>query len=355
MTEAFRRDSRMNTFAVHLFIDAWPAGWMKAIMDCDRQPKKAFFAYRNALTPLMVSLRSDRVAFRSGEPINLEAWICNDTIGVPPKARLAYQLEIEGQVVQAGRTAAHVPACSTAPQGVIPFQAPAIDKRTQATARLALVDRKGAVLDHTSVTVNLFPPLPAVARQKVLVLGDRKGPAATLVRQLGLQPAFTGAPQPQQTILIDNPDLYHQHQEQIDQAVQKGARAVFIELPTGSHRLAGDTVTVEPCGMGQRHFVSRDTGHPLVRDFEPNDFKFWYDASVGYVTPILDSVVTAPGWTPILLSGNGNWQGKWEPAPAAIEKPAGQGAYRLCQVKLLHRLNANPPAELFTQKLLGHP
>ena len=33
MTEAFRRDSRMNSFAIHLFVDAFPAGWMKAIMD----------------------------------------------------------------------------------------------------------------------------------------------------------------------------------------------------------------------------------------------------------------------------------------------------------------------------------
>ena len=32
MTEAFRRDNRMNSIAIHLFIDAWPSGWMKANM-----------------------------------------------------------------------------------------------------------------------------------------------------------------------------------------------------------------------------------------------------------------------------------------------------------------------------------
>ena len=32
MTEAFRRDSRMVTFAIHLFIDAFPSGWMKTII-----------------------------------------------------------------------------------------------------------------------------------------------------------------------------------------------------------------------------------------------------------------------------------------------------------------------------------
>ncbi|MBT3271797.1 MAG: glycoside hydrolase family 2, partial [Spirochaetales bacterium] len=69
MTEAFRRDSRMNSFAIHLFIDAFPAGWMKTIMDVKRQPKKGFFTYRNALEPLMMSLRTDRFTYYAGEDI----------------------------------------------------------------------------------------------------------------------------------------------------------------------------------------------------------------------------------------------------------------------------------------------
>ncbi|MCK5380866.1 MAG: glycoside hydrolase family 2, partial [Candidatus Latescibacteria bacterium] len=42
MTEAFRRNNGMNTFAIHLFIDAFPSGWMKTIMDVQRQPKPAY-------------------------------------------------------------------------------------------------------------------------------------------------------------------------------------------------------------------------------------------------------------------------------------------------------------------------
>ena len=63
MTEAFRRDDRMVSNAIHLFIDAWPSGWMKSIMDCKRIPKQAYFAYRDALAPLLVSLRTDRFAY----------------------------------------------------------------------------------------------------------------------------------------------------------------------------------------------------------------------------------------------------------------------------------------------------
>ena len=63
MTEAFRRESRMVSQAIHLFIDAWPSGWMKTIMDCKRTPKPAYFAYRNALEPMHISLRTDRYTY----------------------------------------------------------------------------------------------------------------------------------------------------------------------------------------------------------------------------------------------------------------------------------------------------
>lgn len=69
----------MVSNAIHLFIDAWPSGWMKSIMDCKRIPKQAYFAYRDALAPLLVSLRTDRFAYTAGETIQIEAFLCNDT------------------------------------------------------------------------------------------------------------------------------------------------------------------------------------------------------------------------------------------------------------------------------------
>lgn len=71
MTEAFRRDERMVSHAIHLFIDAWPSGWMKTIMDCKRNPKPAFFAYRNALEPIMLSLRTDRFSYTAGDTVSI--------------------------------------------------------------------------------------------------------------------------------------------------------------------------------------------------------------------------------------------------------------------------------------------
>ena len=96
MTEAFRRDNRMISNAIHLYIDAWPSGWMKTIMDCRLNPKPAYFAYRNALEPIMVSLRADRFTYFSGEKIKIEAYICNDS-NVSGDYKLKFEYYSDGE------------------------------------------------------------------------------------------------------------------------------------------------------------------------------------------------------------------------------------------------------------------
>ena len=157
MTEAFRRSNGMNTFAIHLFIDAWPAGWMKTIMDVDRVPKQAYFAYRDALTPLMVSLRADRHAWFSGETAEFEAWVCNDTHDVPSGAQLRYQLEVAGQVIQSGAWPAAIPTCGAQPQGFLRLPLPVVSERTRGIVRLGLLDAGGQVLFDCAQEIEVFP------------------------------------------------------------------------------------------------------------------------------------------------------------------------------------------------------
>jgi hypothetical protein len=100
--EALRRDPKMNSTVLHLLIDAWPAGWIKSVMDCDRQAKPAYFTFRDALTPLAVNLHAPRFHLTSGEKLRLGAWVCNDTVQVPEGTRLHYQVELAGVVIQKG-------------------------------------------------------------------------------------------------------------------------------------------------------------------------------------------------------------------------------------------------------------
>jgi len=349
MTEAFRRDSQMASFAIHLFIDAFPSGWMKAIMDVERQPKPAYFAYREALTPLMANLRTDRHAFFAGETVTLEAWVCNDLDVVPDGLELSYQLELHGEVIAAQRGPADVARCNSTFQGFLHFGVPAVRSRATLVARLALIDKKGRVLHDTSVDLEVFPTLGR-ATKRVCVIGPPQSAAARLAVEMDLLTIPLEAVEPGDVILISD---ISEGLEVITPWVTHGAIAVLLDLPPGAYEIAGGPVQVVPCGMNPRHFCGRAPGHPLVADLRPDDFWFWYDAAAGYVTPLLATTVTAPGWTPILTSGNGDWSGMWGPAFAVAEKTHGEGYFRICQLALADRTRHNPVAWLFAHRLLG--
>lgn len=367
MTEAFRRDPRMVSFAIHLFIDAFPAGWMKAIMDVWRQPKPAYFAYREALAPLLANLRGDRTAFFAGEEMTFEAWICND-LEETPDAWLHYQLEAGGRAHFSGRAPATVPSYSNAFQGFLCLPAPAVAERTTVTLRLALVGADGQVLHDTAVDVEVFPaesrhvPGPSQAAgasspRRACIVAAPDSEAGRLAQALAVTPIGLGDAGPGDALLIGDTT---QEAVAVAAAVGRGATAVYLGLPPGRHETVAGAVEVTRCGMNARHFVSRATGHPLVADFRPTDFRFWYDDRVGYVTPFLPTTLSprqgsgcaAPGWTPILTSGNGDWSSGWGPALAAAEKELGVGRGRVCQLELANRVAGNPVARLFAGRLL---
>lgn len=349
MTEAFRRDNRMNTMAIHLFIDAWPSGWMKTIMDVERQPKPAYFAYREALTPLMVNLRTDRFAYRTGESMRFECWVCNDTHATPG-AQLRYQLEVDGKVVFAQQAPACIEACRSTFQGFLEVKAPVVAERTRAVLRLALALPSGKIVHDTEATVDLFP---AANRQdavvaRVAVVGTAKGKAAQLARELGLSQAKSG-----DLYLVDDMACFAKRRKEIESAVQAGATAVFLEIPAGEYAVGGSKITVQACGMGARHFVSRNTGHPLVAGFQPEDFRMWYSPAADRVVPLLETTLKAEDWLPVLTSGNGVWGGGWAPALAAAERRHGKGRFLICQVALAGRTTTNPVADLFARRLVN--
>jgi len=344
--ERFRRDNRMVSFAIHLFIDAFPSSWMKTIMDCERHPKPAYFAYRDALEPLTVNIRTDRWAFTSGEEMTFEFWICNDTPEMSETLRLRSQIEQNGSVIFARQGPATVEATRAAFQGFFTHRAPLVDQRTRYTLRLALADG-GKILRDTDIEYEVFPALPALGKLPVSVIGT--GKAKQLVRELGVRPN----PSTPKVFLVDDYSAYVRRRQEVDRAVGAGARAVFLELPVGEYEIGGSNVRVEDCVMRAREFASRATGHRLVSGFGPEDFKCWYDPEAGYFRPLLPTVFDAKGWKPILTNGNGIWgSGAWKQMFAAAEKSSGSGSYIICQVALAGRTRHNPAAAIFARRLL---
>ena len=292
MTEAFRRDDRMVSQAIHLFIDAWPSGWMKTIMDCKRNPKPAYFAYRNALEPLHISLRTDRYTFFAGEQIRIEGYICNDT-GYDDTCTVVYELYgPSGKLIRTAQCIQKAKPCGVNRADDAVFTVDHVNDRERFTLKAILLDAEGKSVDYNEICIEVFEDCQVVPNDQV--------------------------------VLIE-------------------------KLAPGEYEIAGERVKVKNCSMLPLHFASRKTGHRAVSEFRPEDFRNWYNAREDMITPLLESTFTADGFTPILLSGNVNEQGNWAPALAAAEKQYEGKRYVICQVDLRQE---NPVAKRFLKKIM---
>ncbi len=351
VTEAFRRDKNMMSFAIHLFIDAWPAGWMKAIMDVDRNPKKAFFVYRDALAPVMVNLRTDRYHFFEGEEAKIEAWLCNDLDSIPEGCALKWQFEKEEEVLFASEAVPDFPICSSKFQGNIKFNLPGVSKRTTYKLRLALFDKYGVGVSESVIDLEVFPGKGKEEKLSVF-MPSQGAEAAQLLHEMEVVPTedLVSA----DVLLVDNVDQYQRNNQYFDQMVEDGKILVFLEPPVGEYNIGGTHVSIEKTIMGEYYFVSPQTGHPLVKDAKSFDFKFWYNDQKGLVSPILGSMIAMEDrWVPVLSTGKTTWVGIAGAYAAVAEMKSGKGAYRICQLRLNGRVCSNPTAKIFTRKLLS--
>ncbi|MCK9479107.1 MAG: beta galactosidase jelly roll domain-containing protein [Firmicutes bacterium] len=347
MTEAFRRDANMGTFAVHLFIDAFPSGWMKTIMDVERRAKPAYFTYRNALEPLMISLRSDNYKMFAGKTQNIEVWICNDFTEVPENATLEYKLTTGDKLAGSGCVKADIPVCSSKFQGSIPVHIPDTGQREKVIVDAALVGSDRKVLCDSLLELEVFPLREEIS-PKAVVLGT-----SVVAKELVCTVKPLAQCCPDDIIMVEGYQSFAEVKDTVLSIVNEGARLIIFDLPADEYDFAGSKVTVKDCGMLPVNFVARNTGHKLVKGFEPDDFRLWYDPGVDYITPILSRTFTADddSFIPILTSGNTNNNGEWGKALAVAEKKVGKGSLIICQLQLANRTYDNPVAFEFAKRL----
>lgn len=301
MTEAFRRDARMVSFAIHLFIDAFPSGWMKTIMDCRRTPKPAFFAYRDAAEPLLVSLRTDRTRFFGGDTARVEGWLCNDTDRTGDCV-LRYELLCGDELLQAAEQSVALTAGSVACQSTVQFQLPLVEKRTGLMLRACLMQGE-TCLAWNELELTAFPPCGPIPELRVRRAEDL------------------------------TPDDLH--------AAENGA-LLWVDKPTaGRYTLGEMTFTVQESGMAPMHYACPQTGHPWAWDLTPEDMRHWYDDEVDRIAPLADCTVQAAGFATVLGSRNIGPDGRWQPAALLCERSVGRGRVILSQISLRQMLQ-NP-------------
>lgn len=302
MTEAFRRDDRMVTFAIHLFIDAFPSGWMKTIMDCQRTPKPAFFAYRDALEPVLVSLRADKTRFFGGETAVAEGWLCNDTAQDGP-CTLRYELVQEGKVTVSAEQPAHLTAGHAVCAGLAAFRLPEVSERTAVQLRAILL-RGGECIAWNELEYTLLPACAAPAPVRVRTIGE-----------------------------VSEDDL----------AAAENGEVLWIDKPAaGEYTVGPFRVQVQESGMAPMHFASAKTGHPWAEGFVQEDFRHWYSSEEDCIAPLADCTVQAEGFAPVLQSRNLGPDGKWQPAAILCERSYGKGRVVISQIS--HRQMLDNPA-----------
>jgi hypothetical protein len=156
-TETLRRDVKMNSFAIHLLIDAWPAGWLKSIMDHKRKAKPAYFAYMDALKPIAVNLRPDSFYGFSGDSGSVAVFICNDKPETFVGGTLRYQVGFDKEILYTGSEKANAPASSPQFQGKLEIPIPQVTTRKILTVRVGLFGADGKLVHESSYDIEVFP------------------------------------------------------------------------------------------------------------------------------------------------------------------------------------------------------
>lgn len=312
MTNALRRSNLAVSFAIHLFIDAWPAGWMKAIMDCERTPKPAWFVYRDCLSPLKADLRSDRFTWYGQETLRVESRICNDREAILG-ARILYMAKMGDEILASSVYPAKISTCRTDYQGTVEIPLPDVHERSRITLYMA-VEKDGAILHWTSETYSVFPKK------------NYQMPEITSLEE------------------------YQARREEYDTLVQGGKILLLAPLEPGNWQICGRSVEVKACGMHPVYFVSGKTGHRLTEGFREGDFAYWYDSHEDRLMPISDTTLQAEGAEPVLLSGNQKEEGIWDEAPVCAVLSIGDGKLILCQADL-GRGDCNPVCAEFADRI----
>ncbi|MEM2454877.1 MAG: glycoside hydrolase family 2 TIM barrel-domain containing protein [Candidatus Bathyarchaeia archaeon] len=290
MTDAFRRRTDIiSGFAVHLLIDAWPAGWLKTLVGVDRRPKPAYYEFADALTPLAVNIRTDRIRYFEGEKINMEFWIFNDEDKVSENLEIFWYVLHGDSVLFAAKRPARIKPSGAEFQGYFRWKTTKVKARTKFEVYLALCDKDGRVLHDYSQMIEVFPrpDISGLKDIKVAVVGEEFGKAWKLVNTLGLKAHdylatdANGA----DIIICDSPKELRKNSLAISSYISNGGSLLLLEqeeacvweLPDLKIEVITNSQRKDAIGHIGLDFVSCATGHPIVKDFQPRDFSYWYD------------------------------------------------------------------------------
>ncbi len=280
MTDAFRRRADvLNHTAIHLLIDAWPAGWMKTIVGCDRMPKKAFYAYTDSLIPLRVNLRSDRTYLYSGETYQIEAWALNDT-SYDEEVTIVASISVDGKVLDSYEMTLTAPAANAVCTGIIPVKAPQVDTDTELHVDALMRKADGTVLNAERKELYIYPAYEQLCSgRKVACIGEI---AEKTAKNFGYE--LTDLDKAD-TILISPSEGIEAASDTIAEAVEKGATGVVLMPDAVPTQYTFGSLTVSSV-KGPKLFIAM-----MTEETAKYRFDMLYNANEDYIDFLATKVI----------------------------------------------------------------
>ncbi len=307
MTDALRRRSdKIVSTALHLLIDAWPAGWMKTLVGVDRQPKPAFFEFKNSLVPLRLNLRCDRWTAYEGENIPLECWLLNDTRDDHKNLRMVVTMRDDERVLGSWELLSEIEAVNPKCAGLVRAALPKVEKKTDIRFDAALYDGEKMIYGER-FTIKTYPK-PKI-RDKAVCVGQN---ALIVAKAFGFETEVSAALPPNAEIVLisDNAgDLSN-----AEALAETGCRVVILPPDSGTlgYRLGEKSIGYDyihgvydavDSAMPFDHedgvaFVARDPEHPITAEFGPQDFAYLYNADKNFIDAAAVNFIKTEGFDP---------------------------------------------------------
>jgi hypothetical protein len=355
MTDALRRRSdKIVSTALHLLIDAWPAGWMKALVGVDRIPKPAYFSFRKSLIPVRVNLRCDRWKAYAGEIIDVEAWYLNDTSQQYPGCKIIITLRDEKRDFSSYEISLSIAAVSAAPAGVARAVLPDIEGRKDVFLDAKLVNCRGEQIDNERFTIEVFKKDKIYHGGVIAYIGEN---ARKLLESLGISAyAFDEAESGIKNIFISDEQEYYKFKEIITDMVVKGARAIFINHGKESLCWKFSENTVNYKDMNGLFFIARDKYNSFTKEFHSDDFSYWYNDENEIIDYSAVKYMESNDLTPILYTYmkpgfHDKQKGKKKRLPIVGEISYGKGKAIFISLCLNGRVGKNPVLDKFLRNL----
>ena len=263
-----RRVDYIENTAVHLLIDAWPCGWTKTLVDMDRIPKPAYYAFKEASIPVRLSLRRDKYVVYTGDTLTTELYALNDSAK-------DVQVTVQASVYFNGKEIASYEAENTATGVACTYLSEIITQIPDGkTGEIKVVARmkngEGTTYDEVKYIVKEKVKKASVTP---MLYGERVQAVARVCE--GEQT---------EKVLFADDDYFYEHQAELEEKAQKGCRLIIVTnkpLNVLGEDIVFRVHTLEE-EVRANNFVARSESNKFTKEFAEMDFQNFYNAKTDY-------------------------------------------------------------------------